>query len=37
MLKKLIDEKGKVNFKIYTVTARLTSSYNADIAQYLTK
>ena len=35
-LKKRLDWKDKVNFKIYDVTAWLTDSYNTNIAQYLT-
>ena len=35
MQKKRLDEKDKLNFKIYGITARLTRNYNAHIAQYL--
>ena len=35
--KERLDQKDKVNFKIYDVTARLTNSYIAHIANYLTK
>ena len=37
MLKKRIDQKDKVNFKIHDVTAWLTNNCNTHIAQYLTK
>ena len=37
MQKKWLDQKNKVNFKIYDVTAWLTNNYNTYIAQYLIK
>ena len=37
MLKKQLDSKDKVNFKIYYLTAWLRKNYNTHIAQYLTK
>ena len=37
MQKKGLDEKDKVNFKIYDVTAWLAKNYNPYFAQYLTK
>ena len=37
MYKKGLDEKDKVNFKIYDVTAWLAKNYNPYFAQYLTK
>ena len=37
MQKKRLDQKDKVNFKIYDVTTWLTKNYNTHIAQYLTK
>ena len=36
-MQKWLDEKDKLNFKIYDVTTWLTNNYNAHIAQYLTK
>ena len=36
-VKKRLDYKDKVNFKIYDVTAWLTNNYNTHIAQYLTR
>ena len=36
-MKKRLDQKDKVYCKIYDVTALLTNSYIAHIAQYLTK
>ena len=35
MQKRRFDEKDKVNFEIYDVTAWLTKNYNTHIAQYL--
>ena len=35
MLRKMLDKKDKVNFKIYDVTAWLTNNCNTNIAQYL--
>ena len=32
----VIDQKDKVNFEVYDVTAWLTKNYNTHIAQYLT-
>ena len=37
MQKKRFDQKDKVNFKIYDVTAWLTNSYITHMAQYFTK
>ena len=37
MLKKRLDQKDKVNFKIHDVTAWVTNNHNKHIAQYLTK
>ena len=37
MLKKRLDWKDKVNFKIHDVTNWLTNIYNTHIAQYLAK
>ena len=37
MQEKGVEQKYKVNFKIYDVTAWLTNNYNTHIAQYLTK
>ena len=37
MLKKRLDQKDKINFKIHDVTAWLTNNYNTHIAQYITK
>ena len=37
MQNKWLDQKEKVNFKIYDVTAWLTNNYNIRIAQYLKK
>ena len=37
MYKKGLDEKDKVNFKIYDVTAWPAKNYNPYFAQYLTK
>ena len=34
---KRLDQKDKVNFKIFDVTTWLTNNYNTHIAQYLTK
>ena len=34
---KRLDQKEKVNFKIYDVTVRLTNNCNTHIAQYLEK
>ena len=34
---KRLDEKNKINFKFYDVTARLTNYFNIYIAQYLQK
>ena len=31
------DQKDKVNFEVYAVTALLTNNYNTPIAQYLIK
>ena len=36
MQKKRLDQKNKVNFEIYDITAWLTKNYNTPIAQYLT-
>ena len=36
-MQKWLDEKDKLNFKIYDVTTWLTNNYNSHIAQYLTK
>ena len=36
-VEKRFDWKDKVNFKIYNVTAWLSSNFNAHIAQYLKK
>ena len=35
--KKRLDQRDKVNFKIYDITTWLTNNYNTHIAQYLTK
>ena len=32
-----VDQKGKINFKIYDVTTWLTNNHNTHIAQYPTK
>ena len=37
MLKKQLDSKDKVNFKINYATAWLRKNYNTHIAQYLMK
>ena len=37
LLKKRLDKKDKVNFKIYEVATWLTNYYDTNIAQYLTK
>ena len=36
-VEKRLDKEGKVNFKIYYLTAWETNNYNAHIAQYLKK
>ena len=36
-LKKRLDQKDKVNFKIYDATTCLTNNYNTHIVQYLKK
>ena len=35
-VEKQLDQKDKVNFEIYDITAWLTKNYNIHIAQYLT-
>ena len=35
MQKKRLDEKDKLNFKIFDATAWLTKNYNTHIARYL--
>ena len=37
MLRKRLDQKDKVNFRIQDVATWLTNNYNTHIAQYLTK
>ena len=37
MQQKRLDEKDKINFKIYDVPTWLTNNYNTHIAQYFTK
>ena len=37
MQKKRLDQKDKVNFKIYKVTTLLANNYNTHIAQHFTK
>ena len=37
MLKKRLDQKDKVYFKIYNVTDWATNNYNTYIVQYLKK
>ena len=37
MWKKRLDQKDKINFKIYDVTTCLANNYNTHIAQYPTK
>ena len=34
-VEKLLDEKGKLNFRIYEVTAWLIKNFNTHIPQYL--
>ena len=36
-VEKQLDQKDKINFKIYDITTWLTYNYNKDIAQYFTK
>ena len=36
-VKKWLNDKDKVNFKIYDATTCLTKNYNPHITQYLTK
>ena len=36
-VRKQLDQKNKVNFKIYDVTTRLANSYSTHIDEYLTK
>ena len=36
-VEKQLNKRGKINFKIYDVTAWLTNNRNTHIAQYLTK
>ena len=37
MKKKRLDEKDKVNFKVYDITTWSTNNCNTYIVQYLTK